>query len=251
MQNVAYIPCKARSVSTLQMQIAEMDAKMTHWQAFLGCPSAVGDLTAFIGGVQKELTLRVEERGASGIDRKQWEHVMRLLRGGETISKDNYQRERTVQEKEDATRQQQQIEERVKHQRHLEKEQEKVTAMESAQASQPSPSQSKPAPRPRPPAKKRKSTDTAAEVPPSAAEGAQRTPKKRERSSSAARENPEDRPGDRPAASDPEAAVSSTSAAGRRRSGSQPADRVETTGRASTTGAVEDPDVLEDLFPQL
>ena len=251
MQNVAYIPCKARTVSTLQMQIAEMDAKMTHWQAFLGCPSAVGDLTTFIAGVQKELTRRVEERGVTGIDRKQWEHVMRLLRGGETISKDNYQRERTVQEKEDATRQRQQIEERVKQQRHLEKEQDKAAAMESGVASQPSQAPSKPAPRPRPPAKKRKTTDTVTEGEPSAAESAPRTPKKRERSSSAARENLEDRPGDQPAASDPEPAVSSTTAAGRRRSGSQPAEREEPTGRPSTTAAVEEPDVLEDLFPRL
>ena len=251
MQNVAYIPCKARSVSTLQMQIAEMDAKMTHWQVFLGCPSAVGDLTAFIGGVQKELTLRVEERGATGIDRKQWEHVMRLLRGGETISKDNYLRERTVQEKEDATRQRQQIEERVKQQRHLEKEQEKVTATDSGAASQSSQPAKKPPARPRPPAKKRKASDTATEEEPSAAADEQTTPKKRERSSSAARENPEERAGERLRATDPEAAVSSASAGGRRGSGSQPRDREDPPSRSNTAGAADEPDVLEDLFPRL
>ena len=155
-RNAVFVPNKARSIRSQQNIIAELNAKLGDWAILLGTLENIADLGSMLGGIQRELNKFLDTSAEPDSERLQREHVHRLLRNGDTLTRDNFFREKSEQEKECKIRERMDLEEKMRELRKKEKEEEEAASQAppvetSGTGSQRAPQQkASPAKRPRP-----------------------------------------------------------------------------------------------------
>lgn len=136
-RNILFVPSRSRSMRSIQTTMAEVNARLSDYAFVLGTINTIADVPALLSGIQSDMSKHIVKSTETDADRLQRDHVHRLIRAGDTIGKENLQREQTVQEKEKRMMDELELRDKLKKQRREEMREEKATVQ---QLSQPAPS---------------------------------------------------------------------------------------------------------------
>ena len=153
-RHALWVPNTTRTCAFVQERLACMIVRQKGWSTLLGVWGDYGDKEVFLAGLTKCITMQVNDMRAEDIEQQFHDHVLNLIRRGDTVSVESLRREKFVEKSKQ------------------ESEKPKTEAPEAL------PSQSSPAASPAPKAKggKKKKTDDSTSAPAPAAKTPEKTP---------------------------------------------------------------------------